>query len=402
MAPAPIEVAGAPGRPLGMAPARFLRDYWQKRPLLIRGGFPQFHNALAADDLAGLACEPAALARLVLRDEPRDRWSVRNGPFAEGDFATLPARGWTLLVQDVDKWDADVAALLDAFAFLPAWRLDDVMVSHAEDGGGVGAHVDHYDVFLVQGSGRRRWRIDASSARERPADAFRADTELKLLRRFTPTHEWLLEPGDALYLPPGIAHDGVAVGTCMTFSVGMRAPAVAELVLDFAEALAEPMGETPRYGDPDLRPPRHRHEIDGAALRRVQAALSVLRDTDADALRSWFGRFITRYRSAHEAMPRERTLSAQQVAARLARGALVRNPWSRIAWTAHGRGTELFVAGEAWRCTRVLAQRLCAGRQIEGDVVLRQAGARGLELVAALVNAGHFALVGKPRPRPPR
>src|SRR5262249_11438754 len=150
-----IEIDAKPGRPLGMAPGRFLRDYWQKRPLLIRGGFPQFHNALSPNDLAGLAGIDAALARLVVHHRRRDRWTLRNGPFDANEFAALPKTGWTLLVQDVDKWDADVAVLLDAFAFLPAWRIDDVMVSYAVAGGGVGPHIDQYDVFLVQGLGTR-------------------------------------------------------------------------------------------------------------------------------------------------------------------------------------------------------------------------------------------------------
>jgi len=217
----PIEAHARRNQPLGMPPARFLRDYWQKRPLLIRAGFPNFHKCIFPEDLAGLACEEAALSRIVLHDAKRDRWTLRNGPFAKADFAKLPKTHWTLLVQDVDKWDMDVAALLDRFDFIPSWRVDDVMVSYATDGGGVGPHVDNYDVFLVQGLGQRRWRI---SSDPRAPKTFRANTDLKLLREFVPTHDWTVEPGDVLYLPPGVPHDGVAVGSCMTFSVGMRAP----------------------------------------------------------------------------------------------------------------------------------------------------------------------------------
>ena len=373
-----------------MPPARFLSDYWQKRPLLIRGAFPQFHNAITPEDLAGLACEEAALARIVLRDLKRDRWTLRNGPFAEADFAGLPKTHWTLLVQDVDKWDADVAALLDQFAFLPAWRIDDIMVSYATDGGGVGAHVDNYDVFLVQARGQRRWRI--STDRGAPK-AFRTDAELKLLREFTPTHEWLLEPGDALYLPPGIAHDGIAVGKCMTFSVGMRAPSVAELIVDLADSVAEPLGEDARYVDPDLAPARDAHEIDAAAMRRVDAALAALRGADPAATRHWFGRFITRYRSAHEAMPAARQLTAQQVAAKLPGSRLVRNPWSRAAWVRHGRGAELFVAGESYACGIALARLLAGSRDLPGNDVARCAGATGLSVLANLIMGGHLRLV---------
>ncbi len=390
MARIAIEACATEGQPLGMPPTRFLRDYWQKRPLLIRGAFPQFHNAITPEDLAGLACEEAALARIVMRDARRDRWTLRNGPFTEADFASLPKSHWTLLVQDVDKWDADVAALLDQFTFLPAWRIDDIMVSYATDGGGVGAHVDNYDVFLVQARGQRGWRI---STDPNAPKAFRTDAELKLLREFTPTHEWILDPGDALYLPPGIAHDGVAIGACMTFSVGMRAPSIAELIVDLADSIAEPLGEEVRYIDPDLAPARDAYEIDAAAMRRVDAALAALREADPLATRQWFGRFITRYRSAHEAMPAARALTAQQVGAKLPGSRVVRNPWSRAAWSRRGRNAELFVAGESFACGIELARLLASSRELSGDDVARCVGATGLSVLASLINAGHLQLV---------
>lgn len=205
----PIEVRGSAKQPLGMSPAQFLRDYWQKRPLLIRQAFPDFVSPIEPNDLAGLAMEETSLSRLIIHDEGRDRWKVKTGPLTEKDFASTPDKNWTLLVQDVDKWDADVAALLEDFRFLPSWRMDDIMISYAEPGGGVGAHVDQYDVFLLQGLGQRHWAIDTNP--DAPRD-FRLDVELKQLQVFEPDHEWLLEPGDMLYLPPGVPHDGVAFG----------------------------------------------------------------------------------------------------------------------------------------------------------------------------------------------
>jgi 50S ribosomal protein L16 3-hydroxylase len=388
----PIEVEAKPGRPLGLTATQFLRDYWQKHPLLIRGAFPHFHNAITPNDLAGLACEEGALARIVVHEPRRNRWSLRNGPFREADYAQLPASRWTLLVQDVDKWDADVAALLDEFTFLPSWRIDDVMVSYATDGGGVGPHVDQYDVFLVQGTGRRRWRIDTDPGAPRD---FRDDAELKLLKRFSPTHDWTLEPGDTLYLPPGVPHDGVAVGECLTYSVGMRAPSVAELVIDLAESVAEPLGEDVRYRDPDLAPAGDPHEIDEAALARVRAALSSLSAADSAQRRSWFGRFITRYRSVHEAAPARRPVSAKQVAARLASARIVRNPWSRVAWARSGRRADLFVAGEAHACSAKFARLLASRRELRGAEIRASAGPGDLDILTALINAGHFVVASK-------
>ena len=406
--PLPIEIHARPGQPLGMPPARFLRDYWQKRPLLIRGAFADFQNPVAPDDLAGLACEELALSRIAIHEPKKDRWTLRTGPFAESDFATLPKTHWTLLVQDVDKWDADVAALLPHFSFLPNWRVDDVMISYAEDGGSVGAHVDQYDVFLLQGLGKRRWQVDE---RAHASKAFREDAELKLLRDFTPTHEWILEPGDMLYLPPGLPHHGVALGPCMTYSVGMRAPAQAELLVDLAETLAETMPEEWRLSDADLAPARGDGEIDEAAIARVMRAMPWLRFGDvksdgekrergrpdcpdeisASLLRTWFGRFITRYRSAQFAAPPPRVPSEAVFAQARERGAQVRrNPWSRVAWLRKGRGATLFVAGDAHDCSLALARR--AGTHDE--FTLADVGdARDLAVLRQLVAAGHYTLL---------
>jgi 50S ribosomal protein L16 3-hydroxylase len=382
----PIEVRGSVAQPLGMSPARFLRDYWQKRPLLIRRAFADFQPPLQPDDLAGLACEPAVLARLIVHDEKRDRWHVNSGPLSEADFAKTPSTGWTLLVQDVDKWDADVAALLQNFDFLPSWRVDDVMVSYAEPGGGVGAHVDQYDVFLLQGLGQRHWAINDDPMAPK---AFRADVELKQLAHFEPTHEWLLEPGDMLYLPPGVPHDGVAFGgPCMTFSIGMRAPSQAELTGDLADYIAEQLPEELRYADPDLKPAKAAGEIDRTAIERLRIALPFAAALDDAMLRDWFGRFITRYRNAQTPAPLEKPLSEAVLAKRLDAGAqLLRHPWSRLAWSNGRSGCTLYVSGQAYPATPTLARQLC------GQRALRLAGkpdATERPLLLALVNDGHL------------
>ncbi len=395
-----IETCATTKRSLGMPPARFLRNYWQKRPLLIRGFCGNGVQALAPNDLAGLACEEAALSRIVTRDPKRDRWSLRNGPFREAHFARLGKKNWTLLVQDVDKWDADVAALLGRFAFIPAWRVDDVMVSYATEGGGVGPHVDNYDVFLIQGLGQRRWRIstDAQAPRE-----FRADSDLKLLREFAPTHDWILESGDALYLPPGVPHDGVSLGECMTYSVGMRAPSHAELLLDFAEHLAEPLGEDRRYTDTDLAPARDAHEIDAAALARVATTMPQFTLVDKSTLAHWFGCFITRYRSVQVAAAPSRALSEAQVHRRLPGSTLLRNPFSRFAWRRAGPGAELFAAGVGWPCPLPFARLIAAAREIHGDALASVAtNATALRTLTALINAGHLQFAQRRRPQQPR
>lgn len=389
MARLPIEVDGAGQAPLGMAPEKFLRDYWQKRPLLIRNAFPGFVSPITPEDLAGLACEEAALARVVLHDRKRDRWELRNGPFAEESFPKLPKKDWTLLVQDVDKWDMDVRALLDAFRFLPAWRLDDIMVSFAAPGGSVGAHVDQYDVFLLQAHGHRRWQIDTNP--KAPRD-FRPDVELKLLREFNPDHDWVLAPGDMLYLPPGVPHHGVAEDACLTFSVGMRAPSRAELMLDFVEELAAAIPDESRYADPDLALPADPHEIDEAAFARVRAALSGLQALDDTALRRWFGRFITQYRAAGELARPARVPSLATVADTLAQGGrLLRHPHARHAWARDGKRARLHANGLAYGMGAASARTLAAAETID-HAAFAALDADGRQALDALLAQGHYHL----------
>lgn len=417
MAAPPIEVLARRGQPLGMSPARFLRDYWQKRPLLIRNAFPGFEPPLSPDDLAGLACTDGGLARIILRGDgkakslgsgsrlrrvrnddkkigatipQKDQWEVRTGPFDDTTFAKLPESHWTLLVQDVDKWDDDTAALLGHFAFIPSWRIDDVMISYAVDGGGVGAHVDQYDVFLLQGMGRRRWTIDMHA---NPPTAFRDDVELKLLREFHPTHAWALDPGDMLYLPPGVPHDGVAVGDCMTFSIGMRAPAASELLIDFAAHVAESLPESQRFADPDLKPAGEAGEIDADALRRARRVLgSVAGALDDDAFADWFGGFITRYRIAQVPAPRKRPVDHAVLGESLPHIRFERDPWSRFAWRRRGRDARLYAAGNAFDAPLAWARELAGpAREFDGARFAKlPQRARGIALLAILIDAGHL------------
>jgi len=390
-----IEIQARPGLPLGMPAAIFLRDYWQKRPLLIRGAFADFQTPLMPDDLAGLACEEGALARLITHDRATDGWSVRTGPFQEEEFPGMPHHDWTLLVQDVDKWDPDVRALIDQFDFLPRWRMDDVMISFAATGGSVGAHVDQYDVFLLQAHGHRRWQIDASESTKgkRPPLAFRDDVELKLLRRFKPTHDWVLAPGDMLYLPPNVPHNGVAEDPCLTFSFGMRAPASAELISDYLDTLIMDADESIRYQDPDLTVPEDPNEIDVVAMNRVVAALNAIRMNDPDKLGDWFGRFITTYRAAGEVIPGPDPLPREEIAPALAAGVLLeRHPWTRMAWRRAKRGASLYCSGLEFALPVKDAQRLAAAAHIDARLH-QQLSAKGREAVQDLVAGGFYQIL---------
>ncbi len=391
----PIEVQAKPGLPLGMNPATFLRDYWQKRPLLIRAAFPDFETPVMPEDLAGLACEEGALARIVSHDRATDGWTLRTGPFQEEDFPGMPDHDWTLLVQDVDKWDPEVRALTSYFNFLPRWRMDDVMISFAATGGSVGAHVDQYDVFLLQAHGQRRWQIDASESTKgkRPSLEFRPDVELKLLKKFKATHDWVLGPGDKLYLPPNVPHNGVAVNPCLTFSFGMRAPSSAELISDYLDDLVADADESIRFQDPDLKLPEDPNEIDAAAMKRVVAALNALRMNDPDRLGNWFGRFITTYRAAGDILPSQAPPSPEEVQAELENGGVLeRHPWARLAWRRATRGASLYCSGLAFQLSIKDAQALAGAEQIDIGLFNKLSN-KGRDALMELIIGGHYQLL---------
>jgi 50S ribosomal protein L16 3-hydroxylase len=393
----PFEIDATGKGTLGMPPATFLRDYWQKHPLLIRNAVPGFETPVSPEDLAGLACEEGALSRIIVHDRASDGWTVRTGPFAEEEFPGMPHQDWTLLVQDVDKWDPDVRALLDHFDFLPRWRIDDIMISFAAPGGSVGAHVDQYDVFLLQAHGHRRWQIDAREAlgKGQPPVEFREDVALKLLREFHPTHDWVLGPGDMLYLPPNVPHHGVAEDACLTFSVGMRAPSAAELLGDFVDTLLAEADESVRYRDDDLAPPKDACEIDEAAMQRAIAGLNALRMNDPQRLGDWFGRFMTLYRSVGESLQPDAPRSRIEVEFDLQQGAvLARHPWTRVAWRRDSTKktlARLYVAGQIFALPLADARLLAGAQALDGDDY-EALSEDGRALVLELLAQGHYHL----------
>lgn len=259
--------------------AEFMRRDWQRRPRLIRNAIPDFTAPAGLPALAALAARADVESRLVTAFD--GRWKLAHGPHRR-----LPARrraGWTLLVQGVDLYLPAAAALRERFRFISDARLDDVMISYASDGGGVGPHVDSYDVFLLQAQGRRRWRI----SRQRDLTLV-PDLPLKILADFGAEEDWLLEPGDMLYLPPGVAHEGTAVGPdCITCSIGFRAPAYRELSDAWLDALAEGAHGHPalraQLADPASRPTAHPGRLPDAVIRNAHAALAALRPKAAHA-----------------------------------------------------------------------------------------------------------------------
>ncbi|MDK2777332.1 MAG: cupin domain-containing protein [Pseudomonadota bacterium] len=267
----------------------FLRDYWHKKPLLIRNAWPGFEPLLSAQELAGLSLEEEIESRIVEEQGKDGPWSIRKGPFSEDDYQALPESHWTLLVQAVDHWIPEAAALLEHFRFIPGWRIDDLMISYAVDGGSVGPHYDQYDVFLLQAEGQREWRIGQMCGEDTP---FLKGPKIRILENFEESGRWVLNPGDMLYLPPALAHYGIAQGECQTYSIGFRAPALAELAPMVLDDVMDHACDDQRYADPDLAPQTTPGLIDHAAANRLRALLMSAISDDA-RLQSILGRLMT-------------------------------------------------------------------------------------------------------------
>lgn len=334
-----------PDQPLqllgGLTAREFLRDYWQQKPLLIRQALPDFQSPLEPDELAGLSLEEEIESRLIIGQDRT--WELRRGPLPEDTFAQLPERDWTLLVQSVDQFVPEVAELLEDFRFLPSWRVDDVMISYAAPGGGVGPHYDHYDVFLLQGHGRRRWRIGQRCDADSPLIE---GLELKILADFQQTDEWVLEPGDMLYLPPGIAHDGIAEDECMTYSIGFRAPSASEVLTHFTDFLGQFIPEDERYSDAGSAPASPSHaEITPDAIDRLRTLME-RHLSDDRLLLAWFGQYMTEPRYPERVAGE--TLGSEQLRQALDQGALLmRNPSGRLAWSRLDDEVMVFASGQS-------------------------------------------------------
>lgn len=384
-----IETTASKKHFLGMPVAEFLRDYWQKKPLLIRQAFPDYQAPLNPEDLAGIACEEGVLARLIKHDRKKDVYSVETGPFKESIFPKLPKKDWTLLVQDMDKWDGDVRQLLGSFDFLPRWRIDDVMISFAAPGGSVGAHIDQYDVFLLQAYGQRRWEIDTDPKADK---TFRKNTELKLLENFDASIAWVLEPGDMLYLPPGVPHHGEAVDACMTFSIGMRAPSHAELLNDWADGLFERVSEDVRYSDKKLDVVKDSGEIDAATCDRVLDIFKQHVPDSKAAAALFFGKFVTTYRNSMEISPAPKIPKPEKIIERLAKGdVLAAHPFARWAWCKDGKDGILFVQGHSFATTQAVASRLASAESISAKAFAAlPASEHGL--IFELIERGYLVL----------
>ncbi|MDI9245698.1 cupin domain-containing protein [Marinobacter sp. CHS3-4] len=375
--------------PGGLSVTEFLQEYWQKKPKVIRQAFPGFQSPVSAEELAGLACEEAVESRIVIEDDGGKPWQLHNGPFPPDRFSHLPESHWTLLVQGLDHWVPDVADLLNHFRFIPNWRLDDIMASYAPVGGSVGPHFDQYDVFLLQAEGQRTWhfggRCDETSPRVE-------GTPLRILKDWAPEETVTLNPGDMLYLPPGIGHHGIADNDCITLSIGFRAPTVDDLLTGFTDFLSSQHDASVPLSNLQLDEQSNPGAISPDIIDQLDHKI---RETMADKrlLALWFGQYATAPKNLDIVVPAEETVSEDDVEQMIAEGAQIRwNEGSRFAYHELEDTTALFVDGEQYLLrgdATPLAQLLCAGTEPDMTELAALASDDAIKgLLCRLVNQG--------------
>ena len=336
----------------GMTQQEFLDQYWQKKPLVIRQAFPDFKSVISPNELAGLAGEPRIESRLVIEKGVGGSWQLIDGPFSDKDFSVLPKSHWTLLVQDIDKHVPETRGILEPFSFIPNWRFDDLMVSFAPKQGSVGAHTDGYDVFLLQGMGKRKWQASAGPLHK---PALLENVDIQVLADFEPAQEWLLEPGDILYLPPHYGHHGVAMEDCMTFSIGFRAPNQSETLDAVINDLVEHSMAKRHYQDSDLQAARHGYEIGLEAVLRLKKLLHETIEEAEPLLLATFGKLVTETKPSLVSLAEEVYAdkpSVKMLVEQFETGyVLFRNPYLRFAWEYHEECGTIYMGGESYPLT---------------------------------------------------
>ncbi len=376
--------------PLGdLSPEQFLKEYWQKKPLVIRQAFPDFQCPITAEELAGLSCEDDINSRIIMEKHGEHPWQPIFGPMDDETFSSLPESHWTLAINDLEKVIPELAWLPDLFRFIPDWRFDDLMSSYAADQGSVGPHFDLYDVFIIQGSGRRRWQISTAEVTE---DNQVEGTPLRIQKSFTAEQEWILEPGDMIYIPPNVSHHGVSLGESISFSVGYRAVSHADLLNDFIEHITQDLPTSLTYHDADLKTQHHSAEITAEAIERVRRIFAEYLTSDHTEIVRWFGRYMSDPKSEYTEAAEQPVESINELVTEIENGlSLFRHPASRFAYTRQHNTTLLFIDGSDHTVAEPFAISLCENRQLDIEL-LRNANNEEQQLLMELYNAGSLYL----------
>ncbi len=376
----------------GISREEFLKQYWQKKPLFINQAIPGYQSPLDAEEFAGLACEEGVESRLLMEKGGDKPWQLRHGPFEESDFTSLPDSHWTFLIQAVDHLIPELACLVDKFDFIPTWRFDDLMISYAQDQGSVGPHIDNYDVFLLQVQGQRHWHIDDKDFSEKD---LKIESGLRLLNNFESKQDWVLEPGDILYLPPGVAHHGIAIGDCLSFSFGFRAPTKKELVSAYTNEWDEQndTAEDEFYTDPGLSLQESAGEIKTDHLQAIREFM-LPTITDENKFSSWFGCYITE-NTGGDIIYDEKELSADEFQTKFKQyGCINRNGQIRFSYIVNDDDIALFIAGNEFNLSNSylpLVSYICSHHLIDYESVLACCDeVAALDFIFKLQRDGYF------------
>jgi 50S ribosomal protein L16 3-hydroxylase len=371
---------------------QFLAEYWQKKPLLIKGGFTNFIDPISPDELAGLAAEEEIESRVVSKS--KGQWQLETGPFE--DYTAFGEQDWTLLVQAVDHWHPESAVLIEPFRFIPNWRIDDLMISFSTPGGGVGPHLDQYDVFIIQGMGKRHWRVgmpDATLTQHCP------HPRLLQISPFVDCIDVITEPGDILYIPPGCPHDGISVDASLNYSVGFRAPAQKDLLTGLADYLIENEIQGERYADPERTVSQAIGEITPADLSSVQQLLQGLIN-DPNLLAQYFGSYITHAKHELDATEPDPHYHLDEIAEYLQEGSvLARLGGLRCCYIQQSAQQDilLFINGHTIKVPASelsTVKELCEHTHLDAETCLRFADDPAkLQLLTMLINQGYWYFV---------
>lgn len=328
----------------------FFQDYWQKKPLVIRNALPNFETPVSAEELAGLSLEEEVESRIVIQKSDTD-YELKRGPFTEEDYQNLPEQNWTLLIQGMDRLIPEVTDVLNDFDFLPRWRIDDIMISYATTGGNVGPHFDHYDVFLLQAAGKRRWTLTSQDCTE---DNYITGVDLRLMKTFKVEQDHVFETGDILYIPPKWGHHGVALDDeCMTYSIGYRTYRGQELWDSFGDHLSEMAVFKDLYLDPVWSENLNPGEVTAQATKQAQQLLQKVIN-NAELMQTWFGRFATQLdqiaaQQLPEPLTEDETPELEDfIGALQVENGLVKDPVCRFAYSEIEGKTVLYINGAIW------------------------------------------------------
>ncbi|WDD96673.1 cupin domain-containing protein [Thalassomonas actiniarum] len=325
-----------------LTPEQFLKEYWQKKPLLIKNAFRDFSDPVDADELAGFAMEEEIESRIISQQGKED-WQVAHGPFSA--FDQFGEQDWTLLVQATNNWSTKTHDLLTPFRFIPNWRIDDVMVSFSTPGGGVGPHLDQYDVFIIQGQGKRRWQVglpDESLKQLLP------HPDLKQVSDFTPVIDEITGPGDLLYIPPNHPHNGVALENSLNYSVGFQAPNNQELWSAFADKLLDLDAGTRRLDDPNRQLTENPEQLESKDIAQIKNFMQAQLD-DETLFNDFIGSFLTQCHHAMEILVPVTPITPEQLDDILSEEEICFTPVSGIKSLIISTPSPcLYINGEAW------------------------------------------------------